>query len=265
MWLVIFELKDLAYSENFAESRAMFSRRLMQHRERYRGNLKLNSIKNARRRNATCMDGTDAKYYLSRRRHSLNWIIHLQAGGSCITLKECKSRAEGPLGSTLFLEESLTGEYTLSNDPNINPTFHEWNKIVIPYCSGDVFVGRKAKKKHPFRIPMLGHYIIVAVVEDLMRKFNINDVNTKILFGGTSAGGIGVLANIDHVRKITVPAQVRGYNDGGWFTLYPNYGESYSAGLPSQGLPKFFDVLTDVSTQLMLHPSQNLKTYVGNF
>ena len=55
MWLVIFELKDLAYSENFAESRAMFSRRLMQHRERYRGNLKLNSIKNARRRNATCM------------------------------------------------------------------------------------------------------------------------------------------------------------------------------------------------------------------
>ena len=74
-----------------------------------------------------------------------------------------------------------------------------------------------------------------------------------------------MLANIDHVRKITVPAQVRGYNDGGWFTLYPNYGESYSAGLPSQGLPKFFDVLTDVSTQLMLHPSQNLKTYVGNF
>ena len=128
------------------------------------------------------LDGTDAKYYLSRRRHSLNWIIHLQAGGSCITLKECKSRAEGPLGSTLFLEESLTGEYTLSNDPNINPTFHEWNKIVIPYCSGDVFVGRKAKKKHPFRIPMLGHYIIVAVVEDLMRKFNINDVNTKVSF-----------------------------------------------------------------------------------
>lgn len=37
--------------------------------------------------------------------------------------------------------------------------------------------------------------------------------------------------------------QIRGYNDGGWFTLYPNFGETASAGLPY-----FFQVLSYVST-----------------
>ena len=36
--------------------------------------------------------------------------------------------------------------------------------------------------------------------------------------------------------------QIRGYNDGGWFTLYPNFGETANTGLPF-----FFKVLGYVS------------------
>jgi len=192
------------------------------------------------------MDGSDGKYYLSRRPHSIDWVIHLQGGGSCISELECRERAKGPLGSSLLLSDSITGEYTLSDDPNINPTFHRWNKVVIPYCSGDVFVGRALKHQHPFRIPQLGHYIITTVIEDLIRHYKLNTKYAEILFGGTSAGGVGVIANIDHVQKLASPARVRGYNDGGWFTLYPNYEERYSQSMSSNGLPQFFNLLTEM-------------------
>ena len=79
-------------------------------------------------------DGSDARYYLSRQWESTNWVIHLQGGGSCITYEECRLRSEGPLGSSLPLDDQITGEWTLSNDPKINPTFHSWNKVLIPYC-----------------------------------------------------------------------------------------------------------------------------------
>lgn len=39
--------------------------------------------------------------------------------------------------------------------------------------------------------------------------------------------------------------QIRGYNDGGWFTLYPNFGETANAGPPY-----FFKVLSYVSIPL---------------
>ena len=66
--------------------------------------------------------------------NSKHWIIHLQAGGSCVSLDDCLERSNGPLGSSIHMDYAFTGEYTLSNDPNINPTFYSWNKVFIPYC-----------------------------------------------------------------------------------------------------------------------------------
>lgn len=235
------------YNNDVIGIQTRFLRRLSLHAHKYRDNLHLKRIHDARRRNATCMDGSDAKYYISHHAHSKDWVIHLQSGGGCITFDECSDRANGPLGSSIPLDSKITGECMLSNDPKINPTFHQWNKVLIPYCSGDVFVGRQLKANHPYRMPMLGHYIVVAVIKDLIKKYKINRKRTKILFGGTSAGGVGVIANLDHVQELTFPAQVKGYNDGGWFTLFPNFGENQKTnGLMESGLPKFFNTLTNV-------------------
>ena len=54
----------------------------------------------------------------------------------------------------------------------------------------------------------------------------------QILFGGASAGGIGMLSNIDHVAKMVRPARLLGYNDGGWFTLYRNFLEPQGSRAP---------------------------------
>ena len=48
--------------------------------------------------------------------------------------------------------------------------------------------------------------------------------------------------------------QIRGYNDGGWFTLYPNFGETANAGPPY-----FFKVLSYVS---ILWMSPNIWAYM---
>ncbi|XP_031565813.1 carboxylesterase notum2-like [Actinia tenebrosa] len=132
----------------------------------------------------------------------------------------------------------MTGTFLSSDDPNENPTFASWNKVYVPYCSGDVFVGRRPKSTHPYGLQMLGHYIIKAVMEQLMADHHINSTENTILFGGASAGGLGMLANLDYVQNMLSPAKVRGFNDGGWFTLFPNFGEELA-----QGTPYFFSTL----------------------
>lgn len=69
---------------------------------------------------------------------------------------------------------------------------------------------------------------------------------SQILFGGASAGGIGMLSNIDHVAKIVKPAKVLGYNDGGWFTLYRNFLEPRG-----NGAPEFLNTLRYVRTIIL--------------
>ena len=122
----------------------------------------------------------------------------------------------------------------------------------------------------------------VVVIHLKMRKRSLTVLISitlflQILFGGASSGGLGMLANIDFIQKLVKPAevkraclqtlhmylhhmqsgsihfvalaiffyvafQIRGYNDGGWFTLYPNFGETSDAGPPY-----FFKVLGYVS------------------
>ena len=80
------------------------------------------------------IDGSDAVFYLSRNSESSNWIIRLQAGGSCVTQQECLLRQQTPFGSSKYSHKSITGTFVTSDDPSENPTFHNWNKVFIPYC-----------------------------------------------------------------------------------------------------------------------------------
>ncbi|EDO38898.1 predicted protein [Nematostella vectensis] len=177
-------------------------------RKKYRYNLRKHEIRDARDRNALCLDGSPAVFYLSRNPYSKDWVIQLQAGGSCGDHKTCHERAKGSFGSSKDYELYMTGSFLSSDNPNENPTFASWNKVLVPYCSGDVFVGRKTKETHPYGLQMLGHFIVKAVVQQLMDDYKINTTGTVILFGGASAGGLGMLANVDFVQQMVLPAKV---------------------------------------------------------
>ncbi|XP_031574737.1 palmitoleoyl-protein carboxylesterase NOTUM-like [Actinia tenebrosa] len=214
------------------------SQRSVRKRKKSSYNLRKVTIPNAEKRQALCLDGSVAVFYLSHNPLSKNWIIQLQAGGSCGSVEACRERAKGRYGSSKDYDLYMTGTFLSSDDPNENPTFASWNKVYVPYCSGDVFVGRRPKSTHPYGLQMLGHYIIKAVMEQLMADHHINSTENTILFGGASAGGLGMLANLDYVQNMLSPAKVRGFNDGGWFTLFPNFGEELA-----QGTPYFFSTL----------------------
>lgn len=201
-------------------------------------NLRRTAIRDAVNRNALCLDGSEAVFYLSQNPDSKHWVVQLQAGGSCGTYDSCLDRSRGSFGSSRNYSDFLTGTFVASGDPAENPMFSSWNKVFVPYCSGDVFVGRRGKDKNGHGMNMFGHFIVKAVFLQLMEDHQINKPETKILFGGASSGGLGMLANIDFIQELVRPAEVRGYNDGGWFTLYPNFGETVN-----NGSPYFFKVL----------------------
>ncbi|KAH0629418.1 hypothetical protein JD844_011479 [Phrynosoma platyrhinos] len=113
----------------------------------------------------------------------------------------------------------LAGTGILSSQPEENPHWWNANMVFIPYCSSDVWSGASAKtEKNEF--VFMGALIIQEVVKELVGK---GLGNAKVLLlAGSSAGGTGVLLNVDRVaeqlEQMGYPGiQVRGLADSGWF------------------------------------------------
>ncbi|TKS68517.1 Carboxylesterase notum2 [Collichthys lucidus] len=106
----------------------------------------------------------------------------------------------------------------------------------IPYCSSDVWSGtgpaptppprlRQGREKERDRIAnateytFMGSLIVREVIKDLIPK-GIKQAKV-VMLSGTSAGGTGVLLNIERVasqlEQLGADAQVRGLVDSGWF------------------------------------------------
>lgn len=97
---------------------------------------------------STCIDGspTGIGYYLNEDSDKL--LVYLQEGGACfdvgnplITCDLMLTRAN--YGSADFDAEIRVQGGVLADGEN-NP-FADWNKVFIPYCSGDVHAGSKAE------------------------------------------------------------------------------------------------------------------------
>ncbi|KAL7404950.1 hypothetical protein ABVT39_021548 [Epinephelus coioides] len=109
-------------------------------------------------------------------------------------------------------------------------------KRFIPYCSSDVWSGtgpaptppprpRQGREKERDRntntteYTFMGTLIIREVIKDLIPK-GIKQAKV-VMLSGTSAGGTGVLLNIERVasqlEQLGAEAQVRGLVDSGWF------------------------------------------------
>uniref|UniRef100_A0A8D0EFI7 Notum, palmitoleoyl-protein carboxylesterase n=1 Tax=Salvator merianae TaxID=96440 RepID=A0A8D0EFI7_SALMN len=148
--------------------------------------LRLHMLLNA---SVTCNDGSPAGYYLKESKGSRRWLLFLEGTG------------------------------ILSSQPEENPHWWNANMVFIPYCSSDVWSGASARtEKNEF--VFMGALIIQEVVKELVEK---GLGNAKVLLlAGSSAGGTGVLLNVDRVaeqlEEMGYPGiQVRGLADSGWF------------------------------------------------
>ncbi|KAG8178958.1 hypothetical protein JTE90_013114 [Oedothorax gibbosus] len=171
-------------------------------------------------RTVTCNDGSHAGYYIRESRASKRWIIFLEGGWYCFDERSCNnrwSRSRHLMTSTLWPDTRSVGGI-LSPDPEENPYWWDANQVFVPYCSSDTWSGcSHSTKKGEFSF--LGSLIVLEVVKDLLTKglFSAD----MLLLAGSSAGGTGVLLNLDRVsdllRGLQWRGQVRGLADSGWF------------------------------------------------
>merc|ERR1712216_581386 len=109
---------------------------------------------------AKSLDGTPGFYYIRKATSSVNstkWSIHIQGGGWCSSLAQCKGRSETNLGSSNHSKPHEQDSQDLNkvhgcqnnrwcgalmvNDPSINPEAYDWNAVLLRYTDGASWIG----------------------------------------------------------------------------------------------------------------------------
>lgn len=102
---------------------------------------------------------------------------------------------------------------TLSIDPAVSP-MADWNKIFIPYCTGDTHFGNSVQtysdptgQEPDVEFHHAGFENTQRIIEDMNRMF---PQVPRMMVTGCSAGGIGSIANYSFIRE-GIPGIERGY------------------------------------------------------
>ena len=107
--------------------------------------------------------------------------------GLCEYDIDCKLRAHTNLGSSdYWTSETGAGVPVLSGNPMINPDFHSWNRVFLPYCSGDVWAGQMRNRTNPFVHEQVEQGSEANILSHTMnrqkqRQVRANESNLKIL------------------------------------------------------------------------------------
>jgi len=180
--------------------------------------------------------------------------VWLMGGGACSSLSDCQERATGFLGSSKRWPLSYKPDKgMLLADSSLNPDFATWNRIFVPYCSGDLFFGQMTEASNPWSSTdswsgfFSGHNIVEEVLTDLQSSYGASAA-TDVILTGCSAGGIGTLGNCDFVAGLLPNARAACRPEAGWFSLpiasFNDWSEHRnSADMHHAGTPWLLDVL----------------------
>ena len=164
---------------------------------------------------ALCLDGNPAGFFLekaaSESKDRDKFIVFLQGGGLCRSQVGCVARSRTALGS--FRRNTSPYPEQLLDDKD--SPFYGFNKVRIPYCSGDLWRGT-AKQSNWANLPIMGHSIVMAVIDELLPSLANA---TELVLGGESAGAIGVCNVADAIKQRLTQfgVEVRAMVDSGWF------------------------------------------------
>ena len=68
--------------------------------------------------------------------HANHWQIYFQGGGWCYSEADCWGRSKTTLGSSRGLPGTTTLGGIMGSDPETNPDFAGFNKVMLAYCEG---------------------------------------------------------------------------------------------------------------------------------
>ncbi|KAJ1418746.1 Pectinacetylesterase/NOTUM [Sesbania bispinosa] len=148
----------------------------------------LTLINGAAAKGAVCLDGSLPGYHFHRGygSGSNSWLIQLEGGGWCGTIRNCIYSKKTRHGSSIYMEKQIPFIGILSNKAEENPDFFNWNRVKIRYCDGASFSGDS--QNEAAKLYFRGQRIWQAAMEDLMSKGM--RYAKQALLSGCSAGGV---------------------------------------------------------------------------
>ncbi|KAJ8752452.1 hypothetical protein K2173_004088 [Erythroxylum novogranatense] len=160
----------------------------------------LTLIQGAAAKGAVCLDGTLPGYHLHRGYGSgaNSWLIQLEGGGWCNSIRNCVYRKTTRRGSSRYMERQLAFTGILSNKPQENPDFFNWNRVKLRYCDGASFTGDSENRAA--QLQFRGQRIWLAAMEDLMSK-GMRYAHQALL-SGCSAGGLASILHCDEFKGL---------------------------------------------------------------
>lgn len=204
-WVDSFE--GLNVTEVYGENKYGFSLPLMVGRTLIRG---------AASKGAVCLDGSWPAYHIHRGYGSgaNSWLIQLEGGGWCDTIRNCVYRKKTRHGSSFYMEKQIAFTGILSNKISENPDFYNWNRVKIRYCDGASFTGDSENKEA--QLFFRGQRIWEAAMEEMM-SLGMRHAHQALL-SGCSAGGLASIVHCDEFRALFPrSARVKCLSDGGLF------------------------------------------------
>ncbi|XP_027352132.1 pectin acetylesterase 3-like isoform X2 [Abrus precatorius] len=176
----------------------------------------LHLIQGAASKGAVCLDGTLPGYHLHPGFGSgaNSWLIQLEGGGWCNTIRNCVFRKTTRRGSSKYMEKQLPFTGILSNKAEENPDFFNWNRVKVRYCDGASFSGDS--QNEAAQLQFRGQKIWLAAMEELMSK-GMQKANQALL-SGCSAGGVASIIHCDEFRSLfPTSTKVKCLSDAGFF------------------------------------------------
>lgn len=148
---------------------------------------------------AVCTDGSPATYYIQTVNDSRQWNIHFEGGGWCYNNDSCSKRYPW-LTSSKFV---TTYQPTKSLKPGTilttkGTSYSGGNLVWLNYCTSDGYVGNssgKVDEEFYFR----GADVVKALFTELHLKHGLKGKEQKVLVSGCSAGGRGVMHNLNRI------------------------------------------------------------------
>ncbi|KAF3494213.1 hypothetical protein DY000_02056868 [Brassica cretica] len=212
----------------------------------------LTLIHGADSKGAVCLDGTLPGYHLDRGFGSgaNSWLIHLEGGGWCNNRSSCVFRKTTRRGSSKFMEKALNFTGILSNKPQENPDFFNWNRIKLRYCDGASFSGDSQDEDS--QIFYRGKRIWQAAMEEFM-SLGMQKAEQALL-SGCSAGGLASILHCDDFReRLPLSTKVKCLSDAGMFLDAVDVSGGHSLRNMFQGVVTVQNLQKDLSSACTNH------------
>lgn len=153
-----------------------------------------------------CMDGSPGGFYFdpaTSQADASKWVLWLEGGGECTSRSQCfmMTMANPQYGSSRRMRRWIAEmPGYASSDPSANPATATWNRVLLKYCSQDLWSGtRMAASRATFGHLFSGHLILQEVVRHLVQNSDLGSA-TDVVVSGDSAGGIGSWLNVGWIR-----------------------------------------------------------------